>query len=126
MKNVQIVIAIVHVGANLEPDQAVFLGISQRASALALIAFVLVLSVFGGWWQTKLVAWMGKTNALQSKNREQFYALLPDFCWLLLVLIVVVVMAFYLAEVLEIRWRRWFTKRLLARWFEHRAFISWS
>lgn len=97
----------------------------QRASALALIAFVLVLSVFGGWWQTKLVAWMGaKTNALQSKNREQFYALLPDFCWLLLVLIVVVVMAFYLAEVLEIRWRRWFTKRLLARWFEHRAFYQ--
>ena len=53
---------------------------SQRGSALALIAAVLGLSIFVGWWQTKLVGWVGdKTNALQSKNREQFYALLPDF-----------------------------------------------
>ena len=98
---------------------------SQRGSALALIAAVLGLSIFVGWWQTKLVGWVGdKTNALQSKNREQFYALLPDFCWLIAVLIAAVVMAFYLAEVLEIRWRRWFTKKLLARWFEHRAFYQ--
>ena len=98
---------------------------SQRGSALALIAAVLGLSIFVGWWQTKLVGWVGdKTNALQSKNREQFYALLPDFCWLIAVLIATVVMAFYLAEVLEIRWRRWFTKKLLARWFEHRAFYQ--
>ena len=97
----------------------------QRLSALILISTVLGLTMFSSWWQTKLVSWMGaKTNALQSKNSEQFYALLPDFFWLLLVLIVVVVMTFYLVEVLEIRWRRWYTKSLLKRWFDHRAFYQ--
>ena len=97
----------------------------QRFSALVLIGAVLGLSVFSSWWQTRLVGWTGaKINALQSKNSEQFYALLPDFCWLALVFIVALVMTFYLTEVLEIRWRRWFTRKLLARWFEHRAFYQ--
>ena len=97
----------------------------QRFSALVLIGAVLGLSVFSSWWQARLVGWTGaKTNALQSKNSEQFYALLPDFFWLALVFIVALVMTFYLTEVLEIRWRRWFTRKLLARWFEHRAFYQ--
>lgn len=97
----------------------------QRFSALALMGAVLALSVFSSYWATKLMSWSGaQTDALQSKNSAAFYALLPEFFWVVGVLIAALVFAFYLVEVLEIRWRRWFTKQLLQRWLEQRAFYQ--
>ena len=102
-----------------------FLRSSQRSSAWALAIAVLALAVFTSYWFTRINQWSGtKVDALQTKNRAAFYALLPDFFLLVCVLIVAVVGSFFLAELLEIRWRRWMSKQFLQRWLSHRAFYQ--
>ncbi|QXZ10096.1 ABC transporter ATP-binding protein/permease [Comamonas sp. Y33R10-2] len=97
----------------------------QRGSALTLAGVVLALSVFLSYWGTRIANWFGaQTNALQSKNSADFYQLLPEFFWIAGVFIAVAVLAFYLTEVLSIRWRRWLSKQLLKRWLQGRAFYQ--
>jgi putative ATP-binding cassette transporter len=80
-------------------------------------------------------------NSLQSKNWEAFLQLLftwrrvpggflggimPGFCGVVVVYILVYVYATYLNQWLQIRWRRWLTGRFLDEWLADRAYYRIS
>jgi putative ATP-binding cassette transporter len=77
-------------------------------------------------------------NALQTKNYVAFLNLLftwertpsgfvmPGFCEVVVVYIIVAVYATYLNQWLQIRWRRWLTRRFLDEWLADRAYYRIS
>ncbi|MEO9190366.1 MAG: ABC transporter ATP-binding protein/permease [Acetobacteraceae bacterium] len=77
-------------------------------------------------------------NSLQTKNYQAFLDLLftwrrtpngwimPGFCGVVAVYIVVAVYATYLNQWLQIRWRRWLTRRFLDEWLADRAYYRIS
>ena len=94
---------------------------------LAMVAMDVVLS----YWNRAFY------NALQDKNWDDFLALLltwkvtptgimPGFCGIAAIYIVVYVYRTYLNQWLQIRWRRWQTHSLLSRWLSDRAYYRIS
>ncbi|MBV9778167.1 MAG: ABC transporter ATP-binding protein/permease, partial [Acetobacteraceae bacterium] len=77
-------------------------------------------------------------NSLQAKNYQAFIELLftwrrtpggwimPGFCGVVAVYIVVSIYATYLNQWLQIRWRRWLTGRFLDEWLADRAYYRIS
>jgi vitamin B12/bleomycin/antimicrobial peptide transport system ATP-binding/permease protein len=77
-------------------------------------------------------------NALQVKNETAFWELLltwrrtpsgyimPGFCGVAVVYIVVAVYSTYLNQWLQIRWRRWMTTNFLDEWLADRAYYNIS
>lgn len=66
-----------------------------------------------------LNAWYNKFyNALQDRNWDAFIEQLLYFCVLAGGAVVLEVYQLYLNQWLQIRWRRWMTKRYLAHWLE--------
>ncbi|MBV8869331.1 MAG: ABC transporter ATP-binding protein/permease, partial [Acetobacteraceae bacterium] len=77
-------------------------------------------------------------NSLQAKNYQAFLELLftwrrtpggwimPGFCGVVVVYIVVSIYATYLNQWLQIRWRRWLTGRFLDEWLADRAYYRIS
>jgi putative ATP-binding cassette transporter len=66
-----------------------------------------------------LNAWYNKFyNALQERNWDAFIEQLLYFCILAGAAVVLEVYQLYLNQWLQIRWRRWMTKRYLAHWLE--------
>lgn len=77
-------------------------------------------------------------NSLQNKDYKAFLELLftyrhtaggwimPGFCGVVAVYIVVAVYATYLNQWLQIRWRRWLTSRFLDQWLADRAYYRIS
>ena len=77
-------------------------------------------------------------NSLQTKNYKAFIDLLftwqrtpggwimPGFCGVVVVYIVVSIYATYLNQWLQIRWRRWLTRRFLDEWLADRAYYRIS
>ncbi len=77
-------------------------------------------------------------NSLQTKDYQAFLELLftyrrapggwimPGFCGVVAVYIVVAVYATYLNQWLQIRWRRWLTARFLDEWLADRAYYRIS
>jgi vitamin B12/bleomycin/antimicrobial peptide transport system ATP-binding/permease protein len=66
-----------------------------------------------------LNAWYNKFyNALQERNWDAFMDQLLYFCFLAGAAVVLEVYQLYLNQWLQIRWRRWMTKRYLAHWLE--------
>ncbi len=75
-------------------------------------------------------------NALQDKNWRIFidllflyhpseygpFGIMPGFCWVAAVYILIGVYRVYLTQWLEIRWRRWLTRRYLDEWLADRAY----
>ena len=61
-------------------------------------------------------------NALQEKKQAEFFWQLAVFGMLATVYIVVAVYAFYLNQMLQIRWRRWLTDRYLQEWLSQRTY----
>jgi vitamin B12/bleomycin/antimicrobial peptide transport system ATP-binding/permease protein len=57
-------------------------------------------------------------NALQDRNWDNFVSELLYFCVLAAIFIVLVVYQLYLNQWLQIRWRRWMTRRYLDRWLD--------
>lgn len=55
-------------------------------------------------------------NALQDRNWDEFVSQLLYFCFLAAAYILFAVYKLYLNQWLQIRWRRWLTKRYLERW----------
>lgn len=89
----------------------------ERWVAIGLLAAVVALEL----------AWVGATvilnewnvafyNAIQDKNFAEFQKQLLIFCLIAVGAIVVAVYQLYLKQWLEIRWRRWLTKRYLDAW----------
>jgi putative ATP-binding cassette transporter len=61
-------------------------------------------------------------NALQEKNSAESWKQIVRFCVLAAIYIVMAVYAFYLNQMLQIRWRRWMTDRYLREWLADRAY----
>jgi len=61
-------------------------------------------------------------NALQTLNSGEFFRQLGIFCILAALFIVMSVYALYLNQMLQIRWRRWLTRKYLAAWLADRAY----
>ena len=61
-------------------------------------------------------------NALQEKNKAEFFHQMQRFAMLAAIYIVMAVYAFYLNQMLQIRWRRWMTDRYLKRWLAERTY----
>ncbi|MFS8036992.1 ABC transporter ATP-binding protein/permease [Xanthobacter sp. AM11] len=89
----------------------------ERWSAIGLLAAVVALEL----------AWVGATvlinewnvafyNAIQDKDFPAFQTQILVFCGLAAGAIVVAVYQIYLKQWLEIRWRRWLTRRYLDAW----------
>jgi putative ATP-binding cassette transporter len=78
-------------------------------------------------------------NALQARNLPDFIALLvtykrfpvfpyvlPGFAEYVVVLVVISVYAFYLNQMLQIRWRQWVTRHFVKNWLADRAYYNIS
>lgn len=63
-------------------------------------------------------------NSLQELNTTEFFRLMGVFGILATLAITTFILKNYLTEVLEIRWRRWLTKRFVGMWMSHRAYYG--
>jgi len=61
-------------------------------------------------------------NALQEKDKASFWKLMGRFAILATIYIAMAVYAFYLNQMLQIRWRRWLTGDYLQQWLADRAY----
>lgn len=98
------------------------------ALRLVLVGMEVVLSYWGNAFMT----------SLQEKDWDSFIALLltwkvtetgwllPGFCGVAAVYIVIAVYRIYLTQWLQIRWRRWMTRHFLDEWLADRAYYRIS
>jgi putative ATP-binding cassette transporter len=84
-----------------------------------LLISVIALQLFQVWLNVKFNSWYNTFyNALQNKDWNVFIYQLGVFSILAAAFIVTAVYQLYLQQWLQIRWRRWLTKRYLGRWLE--------
>jgi vitamin B12/bleomycin/antimicrobial peptide transport system ATP-binding/permease protein len=107
---------------------------SARGLLLSIIAMNLTLvglSVVLSFWRREFY------NALQDKDWKAFLellflyrntpsGLLPGFCEVAAVHILLAVYSIYLNQLLQIRWRRWLTRQFLSEWLADRAYYNIS
>jgi putative ATP-binding cassette transporter len=107
---------------------------SARGLLLAIVALNLSLvglSVVLSFWRREFY------NSLQDKDWKAFLELLflyrdtpsglmPGFCEVAAVHIILAVYSVYLNQLLQIRWRRWLTGQFLDEWLADRAFYHIS
>jgi len=107
---------------------------SARGLLVAIIAMNLLLvavTVFLSYWRREFY------NALQDKDWQAFWELLflyrhtpsglmPGFCWVAMIAIILSVYSVYLNQMLQIRWRRWLTRHYLREWLADRAYYNMS
>jgi putative ATP-binding cassette transporter len=107
---------------------------SARGLLVAIIAMNLTLvglSVVLSFWRREFY------NALQDKDWRSFLellflyrntpsGLLPGFCEVAAVHIVLAVYSVYVNQLLQIRWRRWLTRKFLTEWMADRAYYHIS
>jgi vitamin B12/bleomycin/antimicrobial peptide transport system ATP-binding/permease protein len=107
-------------------------------SAWVLLAAVVALSLGRVYIAVLLNDWNREFyNALQQKDLtptpiiflghefgtvNKFLYLVGEFTLIVAILIVVFVYAIYLTQILELRWRRWMTTRMIARWLANRTY----
>jgi vitamin B12/bleomycin/antimicrobial peptide transport system ATP-binding/permease protein len=111
----------------------------EKWSAWTLLISIIVLNLSMVGMNVVLNFWNRQFyNALQVRNWQAFLQLLftwqrtpagyimPGFCEVVTVYILVYVYATYLNQWLQIRWRRWLTNRFLNEWLADRAYYRIS
>jgi putative ATP-binding cassette transporter len=110
----------------------------EKWSARLLLASVIGLNLFMVALDVVLNFWNGLFyDALQNKNWTAFIDLLfwyqfgpdglmPGFCVIAVIYILVAVYRTYLNQWLEIRWRRWLTSKFMEKWLADRAYYQIS
>ncbi|MFG1378318.1 ABC transporter ATP-binding protein/permease [Xanthobacter autotrophicus] len=89
----------------------------ERWTAIGLLAAVIALELAWVFATVLLNEWnVAFYNAIQDKDFPAFKTQIMIFCGLAAGAIVVAVYQVYLKQGLEIRWRRWLTKRYLDAW----------
>src|SRR5713226_3201785 len=95
----------------------------ERYSAWLLLAAVIGLTLAMVFMNVQFNSWYNDFyNALQEKNKEEFFRLMIRFAILAAIYITMAVYAFYLNQMLQIRWRRWMTDVYLKRWLAERTY----
>jgi vitamin B12/bleomycin/antimicrobial peptide transport system ATP-binding/permease protein len=97
----------------------------EKWSAWGLLLAVVALNLGTVCASVGLNAWnRGFYNALQAFDRGQIFRQLGVFFILGSLGIALSVRAFYLQQMLQIRWRRWLTRRYLGAWLANRAYYQ--
>ncbi|HEY0790321.1 MAG TPA: ABC transporter ATP-binding protein/permease [Chthoniobacterales bacterium] len=95
----------------------------EKASAWLLLLTVIALNLGHIYIRVRLNGWNNAFyNALQSLDQDAFFHQLGIFCVLAGLGLVMSVYAYYLSQVLQIRWRRWLTRHFVASWLADRAY----
>ncbi len=94
------------------------------AMNLSLVGMSVVLSYWKNAFYNSLQTkdWSGFISLLFTYRRAESGFLMPGFCEIVLVYIVIAVYARYLQQGLSIRWRRWMTSRVLSEWLSDQAY----
>ena len=95
----------------------------EKASAWLLLAAVVGLTLGMVYMNVQFNDWYNLFyNSLQEKDKDAFFKLLGKFTILATIYIAMAVYAFYLNQMLQIRWRRWLTDDYLKQWLADRAY----
>jgi vitamin B12/bleomycin/antimicrobial peptide transport system ATP-binding/permease protein len=112
----------------------------EKWSAFGLLIATIGLNLAGVYLNVVYTYWYKIAyNALQAKDAGAFWAsmftyrfvvgfpyFVPGFLENAAVTIVAAVYAYYLSQMLQIRWRRWYTTRLVGAWLDRRAYYRIS
>jgi vitamin B12/bleomycin/antimicrobial peptide transport system ATP-binding/permease protein len=95
----------------------------EKSSAWLLLAAVVGLTLGMVYMNVQFNDWYNLFyNSLQEKDKDAFFRLLGKFTILAAIYIAMAVYAFYLNQMLQIRWRRWLTDDYLKQWLADRAY----
>jgi putative ATP-binding cassette transporter len=95
----------------------------QRWQARGLLAAIIALNLGAVYMLVLLNEWNRVFyDALQNKDAAVFWHQLGRFTLLAMIFIVIAVYRFYLTQLLELRWRGWMTRDLMARWLSRQTF----
>jgi vitamin B12/bleomycin/antimicrobial peptide transport system ATP-binding/permease protein len=95
----------------------------EKWSALLLLVVIMSMNLGMVYVQVLLNQWIKDFyNALQALNKAEFLMELGRFAKLAAAYIIQAVYMLYLNQMLQIRWRRWLTRRYLSRWLGHQAY----
>jgi len=85
-------------------------------AVIALTLAMVYMNVQFNYWNNDFY------NALQEKDKVAFWKSMGRFAVLATIYIAMAVYAFYLNQMLQIRWRRWLTDSYLNQWLSDRAY----
>ena len=95
----------------------------ERFNAWLLLGAVIALTLAMVYMNVQFNYWNNDFyNALQEKDKASFWRLMGRFSMLATIYIAMAVYAFYLNQMLQIRWRRWLTDSYLDQWLSDRAY----
>ena len=95
----------------------------ERFMAWLLLGAVIALTLAMVYMNVQFNYWNNDFyNALQEKDKASFWKLMGRFTVLATIYIAMAVYAFYLNQMLQIRWRRWLTDSYLNQWLSDRAY----
>jgi putative ATP-binding cassette transporter len=95
----------------------------ERYMAWLLLGAVIALTLAMVYMNVQFNYWNNDFyNALQEKDKASFWKLMGRFTVLATIYIAMAVYAFYLNQMLQIRWRRWLTDSYLNQWLSDRAY----
>lgn len=115
-----------------------FMSSEDRWKARGLLVTILTLNLLAVGLTVVLSFWRREFyNTLQDKDikgflellffyRETPSGLLPGFCEVAAVFILIRVYSVYLNQLLQIRWRQWLTRQFLTEWLADRAYYNIS
>ncbi|WP_313298073.1 ABC transporter ATP-binding protein/permease [Diaphorobacter sp.] len=97
----------------------------EKWRAWGLLAGIIALNLAAVFMLVQINEWNRVFyDALQNKQADVFWHQLWRFLWLALIYIVIAVYKFYITQLLQLNWRRWLTRRMLARWLQAKAFYQ--
>ena len=96
---------------------------SEKLIGRTLLVTIIVLTLGLVYLSVQFNTWYNDFyNALQDKKQAEFFKQMLKFAVLASIYIVIAVYAFYLNQMLQIRWRRWLTDRYLNEWLSQRTY----
>jgi putative ATP-binding cassette transporter len=100
-------------------------GSEEKWSARGLLFAVVALNLGNVYVSVRINEWNNAFyNALQKLDSSEFFHQLGVFCVLAALYIVMAVYALYFSQMLQIRWRRWLTRRYLGAWLADRSYYQ--
>ncbi len=95
----------------------------EKWSAWGLLLAVVLLNLGTVYISVRINEWNNAFyDALQTLNGAEFFRQIGIFCFLAALAIIMSVYALYFNQMLQIRWRRWLTRRYLGFWLSDRAY----
>jgi putative ATP-binding cassette transporter len=96
----------------------------EKLAAWTLLAAVVLLNLANVYVHVRINQWSAaEYNALGTYNYDEFIHQFYIFLVLSAFNIVITVYALYLNQMLQIRWRRWLTRRYIATWLTDRTYF---